>query len=272
MTFAARIAERCARLGHLCVGLDPSYESLGAWGLPHTAKGAEIFSRTMIELCADHAAAFKPQSAHFERFGADGLAALDRVVGAAQEAGCPVILDAKRGDIGPTSASYAEAFTRPGATPDAVTLTAYLGFGALRPLFDRFARAGIAPIVVVRSSNPEGARVQTARLEDGRTVAESLCDDIAAWNARTGEARIGAVIGATLGAEAGRLAERLCGAPILAPGLGAQGATPQDVAQAFGGAARFVLASASRDIARLGRDRLALKEEAMRLQSALRFS
>jgi orotidine-5'-phosphate decarboxylase len=251
--FVALAAERSA----LCVGIDPSADSLKAWGLPDDLQGLASFCKRMVEVCAPLVACVKPQSAFFERHGPAGMAVLRRTVDAARSHGALVIIDAKRGDIESTAAAYGDAFLGPQSPfgGDAITVSAYLGFGSLTPIVERARRESAGLFVVVRSSNPEGSELQQARLPDGRSVAEHLADQIAAANAADGERElglIGAVVGATLGREAADLAARLPNSLLLVPGIGAQGATIGDVRGNFGAHYSRVIPSLSRAIARSG--------------------
>ena len=247
-----------------CLGLDPSRELLSAWAMTDDAAGLSRFCDTVMEAGGERISVVKPQAAFFERFGPDGLAVLARVVRQIRERGALCLLDAKRGDVAPTMEGYAEATLGAGSGlgADAVTVTAYLGFDALRPMFARAHHTGGAVFVVVRSSNPEGHRLQDARLADGRTVADALADDITAFNASLGGSAgpIGAVMGATMDTEAAATLKKLPNALILAPGVGAQGATFADVAATFGAAAARTLPSVSRGLLRRGPSVSALRE------------
>jgi orotidine-5'-phosphate decarboxylase len=252
--FAARLLLLIDQRSPLCLGIDPASAE--------TAAEAEQFAAALLDAALDSVAAVKPQMAYFERFGPAGIEVLARVCERCREAGVPVIVDAKRGDIGSTMAGYAQAYFGPGAPiqADAVTVTAYLGLKALAPLFDRMAEAGGGAFVVVCSSNPEGLPLQTAHLPDGRLVAEWLADEIAAENERLGSQSIGAVIGATCGAWARGPLERLHGAPVLAPGLGAQGGTFEQAARLFAGSEDRVLLPMSRALTSGGLDPAVLRE------------
>jgi orotidine-5'-phosphate decarboxylase len=255
--FQKRFVELAAERSPLCVGIDPSAESLKGWGLPDDATGLRAFCERMVDACAPLVTAIKPQSAFFERHGPIGMEALRHTVEQAKGHGALVIIDVKRGDIASTAAAYGEAFLGPGSPfgGDAVTASAYLGFGSLDPIFEIARREAAGVFVVVRSSNPEGVEVQQARLPDGRAVAEHLADQITAWNATEesgGLGLIGAVLGATMGEEAARLADRLPNSLLLIPGIGAQGATMADLRTHFGTHAARVIPSISRGIARAG--------------------
>jgi orotidine-5'-phosphate decarboxylase len=135
-----------------------------------------------------------------------------------------------------------------------MTVTAYLGFGALRPVLDRAVNCNGAAFVIVRSSNSEGCSVQNARLADGRTVANALADEITVFNAALGHAigPVGAVVGATVNGIATNVLSRLSRSLILAPGVGAQGASLDDVRNNFGPVMGRTLPSVSRSILRHG--------------------
>ncbi len=245
-----------------CLGLDPSAELVADWGLAGGAAGLERFCRRVLEAADGRVSVVKPQSAFFERLGPPGYAVLAKVIGEVRAQGSLCLLDAKRGDIGSTMEAYAEATLGGGLAADAVTASAYLGFAPLQPLCARAWQTGAAVFVVVRSSNSEGRPLQDACLADGRTVADALADEITAWNDATGQTPgpVGAVMGATLDPLALATLERLPNALILAPGVGAQGATFADVAQRFGAAVERTLPSASRQVLRAGPDRGALRD------------
>ncbi len=256
-TFADRFLTLAQARSPLCVGLDPSRPILRQWGLPEDARGVRRLCEAVLEAAGEEVAVFKPQSAFFEAFGAAGMTELARVTRAIGERGALSLIDAKRGDIGTTMEGYAEAMLGDdsGFGGGAMTAVAYLGFSALAPLLDRAARVGGAVFLVIRSSNPDGAALQTARLADGRSVAEALADDITAFNAAQGQS-VGpacAVIGATLEKSVARaILARLPSALILAPGVGVQGASFADVADRFGSASSRTLPSVSRGILQAG--------------------
>ncbi|OEU88938.1 Orotidine 5'-phosphate decarboxylase [Streptomyces abyssalis] len=254
--------------GPLCVGIDPHAALLADWGLGDDIAGLERFTRTVVEALADRVAVLKPQSAFFERFGSRGVAVLERAVAESRDAGALVVMDAKRGDIGSTMAAYADAYLDPSSPlfSDALTVSPYLGFGSLRPALDRARAAGCGLFVLALTSNPEGAEVQHAVRGGGRTVAATVLRHLAAENA--GEAPLGsfgAVVGATLGGTLNELGVDLdMGGALLAPGIGAQGATAGDLPGVFGPAVGNVLPSISRGVLRHGPSPAALREAAAR--------
>jgi orotidine-5'-phosphate decarboxylase len=251
--FGERLRAAMDTHGPLCVGVDPHPSVLTAWGLPDDVDGLSAFDHIVVTALAGRVAAIKPQSAFYERFGARGIAVLESTIRQFREAGTPVVLDVKRGDIGSTAAAYADAYLDP-ASPlcaDAITVSPYLGLGALRPVIDKAASNGLGVFVLALTSNPEGLAVQLARTADGRTVAQLVLDEIAQVNAGVEPlGGVGAVIGATVGVR-GHDVTNLNG-PILAPGLGAQGARPADLPERFGGSLANVLPSYSREIMKAG--------------------
>jgi orotidine-5'-phosphate decarboxylase len=234
------------------------------WGLRDDAEGLHRFCGVVMEAAGDRIAVVKPQSGFFERLGPPGLSELSRVITTIREQGALSIIDCKRGDVIETMQGYAEAMLGPdsGFCGDAMTVTAYLGFAALRPVLDRAANCNGAAFVIVRSSNFEGCSVQNARLADGRTVADALADEITAFNAALGHAvgPVGAVVGATVGGIAANVLSRLPRSLILAPGVGAQGASLDDVRNNFGSVMDRTMPSVSRSILRHGPAPAALRE------------
>jgi len=263
--FGARLTEAVARCGPLCVGIDPHPALLSAWGLPRDVSGLERFALTVVEALGDRVALLKPQSAFFEAYGSQGVAVLERTIAEARRAGALVLLDAKRGDIGSTMAAYAGAYLVDGSplAADAVTLSPYLGFGALEPALQAAQESGRGVFVLALTSNPEGGTVQRAVGADGRTVAQQVVDEAATRNAGTTPlGSVGLVVGLTVG-ECGLDLSALNG-PILAPGYGAQGGTAQDVRRVFGPAARHVLPTTSREVLRHGPSVTGLRDAAAR--------
>lgn len=266
--FGARLAAAMDAHGPLCVGLDPHPGLLRAWGLADDVAGLRAFSEGVLDALAGKVAALKPQSALYERHGSAGVAVLEEVVAAGRQTGTLVIVDAKRGDIGSTMAGYADAYLRDGSplAGDALTVSPYLGFGSLTPAVEVAAASGRGLFVLALTSNPEGAAVQHATGPDGTAVAAAVAAQAGALNAAElastgGElGSVGLVVGATTGDAAQRLGVDLAAVrgPLLAPGVGAQGAGPAELARVFGSARRTVLASSSRAVLAAGPDRASL--------------
>ncbi len=267
MTFGGRLAAAVAAHGPLCAGIDPHAPLLAEWGLTDDADGLARFADACLAAFAGHVAVVKPQSAFFERHGSAGIAVLERLLAAFTGSGTLTLLDVKRGDIGSTMDGYADAYLAVGAPlgADAVTLSPYLGFGSLAPALDAAADAGRGVFVLARTSNPEGVDVQLARLGE-RTVAQSMVDGAAARNTGEEPGSVGVVVGATQ--DHGLDLSALNG-PVLAPGIGAQGAGPAEIALRFAGLRGVVLPAASRSILRAGPDPSALRAAAHEHRDAL---
>ncbi len=271
-SFGARLSAALDARGSLCVGIDPHPALLQAWGLPDDVEGLARFADICAQALGPVAALVKPQSAFFEAYGAAGVAVLERTVAACRAAGALVVLDVKRGDIGTTMDAYARAYLDPGSAlaVDAITVSPYLGVGALQPAFELADRHGAGLFVLALSSNPEGAQLQRARLADGRTVAQSVLDEVAEHNAgRVPLGSFGAVVGATIGTSAARL-DGLNG-PYLVPGIGAQGGTSDDVRRIFAAALPAVVPSASREVLRCGPDHAELRSAVAQLTARFAF-
>ena len=206
--FTARLATAGRELGSaLCLGLDPT-------GCRDAAE-VERFCAAMLEAALPHVVAVKPNLAFFEQHGSAGLRVLERVRGMVPESRL-LILDAKRGDIGSTGEAYARAlFDVWGA--DAVTVNPLLGGDAVAPFL---ARAGTAALIVARSSNPGATDFLEAPLRDGRPLYRLIVERALGWS---GAAEIGFVVGATSAAAIAEVRRLAPAAPLLLPGVGAQG-------------------------------------------------
>lgn len=250
-SFATRLTASIQAHSPLCVGIDPSASLLKSCGLPDTAEGALAFGQRVLEAAEFKISIIKPQSAFFERFGSAGFKAMEDLSALARSKSVLVLLDGKRGDIDTTGAAYAESYfgTSTSLHVDAVTTHAYLGIAALQPFFDIALRANAGVFIVVRSSNPEGRELQLAKLGNGQTVAGHLAHEITVRNRAVGAGvgPFGAVVGATCDDAAATVAE-LPQSFILAPGVGAQGATMRDIAIRMPNAKGRVLANVSRAI------------------------
>lgn len=270
--FGARLDAALDTRGPLCVGIDPHPALLAAWGLPDDVDGLARFADVCVRALGGTAAVVKPQSAFFESYGSAGIAVLERTVHALREAGALVLLDVKRGDIGTTMAAYARAYLEPSAplAVDAITLSPYLGVGALEPAFELCERDGAGAFVLALTSNPEGPRFQRASTDGGPPVAQVVVDELAARNAGADPVgSLGVVVGATVG-ESGIDLSALNG-PFLVPGVGAQGGTADDVRRIFAAATRNVLPSVSREVLRAGPDVGSLRSAAARMVGQFGF-
>ena len=224
----------------VCVGLDPDPAKF-----PPMFAGREDaifeFCRDIVDATAEFACAFKPQIAYFAAFGAED--ALRRLIAHIHDAhpGIPVILDAKRGDIGSTASMYAiEAFDRFGA--DAVTLNPYMGHDSAQPFLDR---AGKGCVFLCHTSNPGAGDFQD--LDFGGTplyqhVAETIAAD---WNAH---GNCALVVGATYPEELKAIRGIVGDMPLLIPGIGAQGGDAEATVRAGWRADGPIIVSSSRAV------------------------
>jgi orotidine-5'-phosphate decarboxylase len=213
-SFTARLARRWQDAqSMLCVGLDPDPARLPAQ-LPAGRAGVLSFCIDVIDATADLVCAFKPQIAYFSALGAEAeLATLIEYVHS-NHPGVPVILDAKRGDIGDTAERYAvEAFERYDA--DAVTVNAFLGPESVAPFL---AYAGRGVVVLCRTSNRDSGWLQCYPAE--RPVFLRIAAAARAWN-RDGNVML--VAGATYADDLRRIRETVDDMPLLVPGIGVQG-------------------------------------------------
>ncbi len=208
MRYTEKLAARIAATGsRLCVGIDPRFDLIP--GEP------EHFFRQLIAETAPHAAAFKPNIAYFEQLGSRGIAMLEDVLDLVP-ADIPVILDAKRGDIGETQKAYAAAYFSHWSV-DAVTLSPFLGFDTVEPFLDF---PGKLVYLLGVTSNPGAAEFELQRLQaDGRFLFEHVGDMTARAAGRATE--VGLVVGLTNAS--GEVLARVPDVPLLVPGLGAQG-------------------------------------------------
>jgi len=193
----------------LCVGLDPDPDQI-----PDGVDVAD-FLAAIVEATADLVCCYKPNIAFFEPDLGAGLERLRRLIADVPE-GVPVLLDAKRGDVGHTATFYARAvFDALGA--DAVTANGYLGRDAVAPFIERADRA---TFLLVRTSNPGARDLQDLRLADGRALYEHVAGLAAEWNREHGN--VGLVVGATYPEQARRIREICPDQPMLMPGIGPQ--------------------------------------------------
>jgi orotidine-5'-phosphate decarboxylase len=262
--FADRLAETVERKrSQLVVGLDPRPDLLPVelrgeanLGRPEAAAACSRFCRGLVDAVAPYVVAVKPQVAFFESLGSDGIRALEEVCAYSRAAGLQVIADGKRGDIGSTARAYASAFLEPanGGPPlaDALTVNPYLGRDSLDPYLAACRRDGAGIFCVVKTSNAGGSDVQDLVLSDGRPVWQQVAELVAEWGVdlvgEHGLSSVGAVIGATHPRAVGEARKLLPQSILLLPGVGAQGATPADVARAFTSGPASALVNVARDV------------------------
>ena len=263
-TFGDRVAEAVDRKrSQLVIGLDPRPELLpvelrgGAHlGRPAAADACLRFCIGLIDAASTYVVGAKLQLAFFEALGADGMHAFEEACRYARHAGLLVVADGKRGDIGSTARAYADAYLerRDGSEPivDAITANPYLGSDSLEPLVAACRRSGTGVFCLVKTSNGGSADVQELALSDGRPLWHHVGALVSQWGedlvGERGLSSVGAVVGATYPraiAEARRLMPQ---AILLLPGIGAQGATPADVARAFTSGPASALVPVSRSL------------------------
>jgi orotidine-5'-phosphate decarboxylase len=217
MTFLQRLLAAQARCDSLlCVGLDPEPTRFPESWRGDVARIFEFCAR-IVDATKDQVCAFKPQIAYFAAHRAEDQ--LERLCGYVRRVApdVPLILDAKRGDIGSTAEQYArEAFVRYEA--DAVTLSPYMGFDSIEPYL-RYDGRGL--FLLCRTSNPGGDDLQAQTLASGDRLFEHVARLAGGPWQRDG--RVGLVVGATYPAEIARVRALAPTAPLLIPGVGAQG-------------------------------------------------
>jgi orotidine-5'-phosphate decarboxylase len=262
--FADRLANAVDRKrSQLLVGLDPRADLLPVElrGEAHVSRGAAAeacarFCSGLVDAVAPYVVGVKLQLAFFEALGSDGMRAFEEACANARTAGLLVVADGKRGDIGSTARAYADAYIeqREGAGPpvDALTINPYLGSDSVEPFIAACRRSGTGVFCLVKTTNAGSADLQDVTMSDGRPLWHHTAQLVNDWGAglvgNRGLSSVGAVVGATYPravAEARKLMPR---AVLLLPGIGAQGATPADVARAFTSGPASALVSVSRSV------------------------
>jgi orotidine-5'-phosphate decarboxylase len=261
--FADRLAVAVERKrSQLVAGLDPRPEQLpvelrgeARFGRDEAASACRRFCCGVIDAVAPYVVAVKPQLAFFEVLGSPGMRAFEDVCAYARAAELIVIADAKRGDIGSTARAYAAAYVEPrnGDAPvaDAITVHSYLGRESVEPFLLAARRHGAGIFCVLKTSNA-GGDVQDLALSDGRPLWHHVARLIGSWGedlvGEAGLSSVGAVVGATHPRGVGEARRLLPQAVLLLPGVGAQGATPADVARAFTSGPASALVNVSRSL------------------------
>jgi orotidine-5'-phosphate decarboxylase len=240
--FFGRLRDRIERVDSVVsVGLDPDPVRLPGhldeYDLPRWA-----FNRRIIDATHEHAACYKPNAAFYE--DGDGWRALRETIAYAHGKDVPVLLDAKRADVGNTSRQYARLLDH----ADAITLNPYLGRDSLEPFLSR-ADKGV--FVLCRTSNPGGEDLQDLELASGERVYERVAALADLWNR---EGNVGLVVGATAPDELAGVREQVPDLPFLVPGVGAQGGDAEAAVE-HGLADGVGLVNSSRGIIFAGEDR-----------------
>lgn len=244
----------------LVVGLDPDvrffpdFLAERAGGSARRASEAIYeFNKIVIDSAADSVIAVKPQLAYYEIYGSDGMRALEKTIDYAKSRNLIVINDAKRGDIGPTSAAYARAFLGDGPLAgDMVTVNPFLGSDGYMPFIEAAGENGKGVFLLLKTSNPSSGEIQGAKLESGQTLCLEMAERFHRLAGRTrgvnGFSYIGAVVGATYPEEAQILRKRMPSSIFLVPGFGAQGGKAEDLGAFFDQDGNGAVVSASRGI------------------------
>lgn len=239
----------------ICAGLDPmldyipeqvtkrAFEEFGE-SLKGAAEAIWQFNKEIIDCIYDLIPSVKPQIAMYEQFGTEGLIAYQKTVDYCREKGLLVIGDAKRGDIGSTSAAYAAGHlgkVKVGSrefssfNTDFLTVNPYLGTDGVKPFVDECKKEDKGLFVLVKTSNPSSGEFQD-RLIDGRPLYELVADKVVEWGSSCMEgdySNVGAVVGATYPAMAAVLRKLMPNTYFLVPGYGAQGGKAEDLKACF---------------------------------------
>ena len=259
MHFADEVLARARTASPLVLGLDPDFDRMPPELRPaEGADGEEIarrlvaFVEQVLEAAAPFCCAAKPQSAFFEQHGSAGVAALARCLAKIRAAGLPILLDVKRGDIGSTATAYARAYLGDtDLSADAITVNPFLGGDSLAPFFDAARASGKGVFVLVKTSNPGSRDLMDLEIAEG-TVSARLARQVEEATAKTiGRSNyglVGAVVGSTYPAQAAALRQLMPHAPILLPGLGAQGGSLDAVRAVAGADGGGVLVPVSRGL------------------------
>ncbi len=264
MPFGDRVAEAVERKRtQLVLGLDPRPDLLplelraaAQEGREAAADACARFACGLVDAVSPYVVGVKVQLAFYEALGADGMRAFEETCEYARGAGLLVVADGKRGDIGSTARAYAEAYLERGesgeARVDALTVNPYLGEDSIEPLLAACRRSGTGVFCLVKTSNGGTADVQELRLSDGRPVWNQVAELVSDWGSdlvgERGLSSVGAVVGATYPRAVAQARRLMPQAILLLPGIGAQGATPADVARAFTSGPASALVPVSRSV------------------------
>jgi orotidine-5'-phosphate decarboxylase len=231
MHFADRLADEIRRKSTIAIlGVDPQLDTKTTPGVPE-GYSLTSFCCEIVEACAPYIVAVKPQLAFFEARGLEGMRTFVEVLKLARRLNLITIADAKRGDIGSTSAAYAAAFLGDGDFAcDAVTVNPYQGSDATMPFIARVP-SGRGLFVLVKTSNPSSGEFQDVQTGE-QAMWETVAARVNGWGGdfigSSGLSAVGAVVGATYPKHARHARELMPNATILVPGYGTQGASAVD--------------------------------------------
>jgi orotidine-5'-phosphate decarboxylase len=261
--FGDRVAQAVERKrSQLLVGLDPRPDLLPVelrgdahLGREHAAQASARFCCGLVDAVAPYVVGVKPQLAFFEALGADGIRAFEEVCSYARAAELLVVADGKRGDVSSTARAYAAAYLEGHDGPplaDALTVNPYLGRDAVEPFLAACRRDGGGIFCVLKTSNAGSGEIQDLVLSDGRPLWHEVARLVREWGedfvGEHGLSSVGAVVGATHPRAIGEARRALPQSILLLPGVGAQGATPADVARAFASGPASALVNVSRSV------------------------
>jgi orotidine-5'-phosphate decarboxylase len=251
MHYGDQLTARISLTSPVCVGLDPILSKLPE-GISKDAEGVFQFAKAIIDQVHETAAVVKPQLAYYEVLGWEGLKAFWATCAYAKDKGMMVIADAKRGDIGPTAAAYAEAYLFEDSPVDAITVNPYLGSDGVLPFIELAEKNGKGVYVLVKTSNDSSGELQDLPVGD-EAVHEHLAQLVESWGMHhigpeTNLSFVGAVVGATYPEELKYLRTIMPHLPFLIPGYGAQGGTADDVKRGFLPDGTGAVVNASRSI------------------------
>jgi len=245
----------------LVVGLDPDVRFFPDFLLKDVdysldesiADAIYEFNKIIIDAVADHVIAVKPQLAYYEVYGSYGIRALEKTISYARSKELIVINDAKRGDIGSTSAAYARAFLGNGTiSGDMVTVNPYLGSDGYMPFIETAQENSKGVFLLLKTSNPSSHEIQDLKLENGELLYFKMAEEIQKLACETtgmnNYSFIGAVVGATYPDEAKRVRKILPHSIFLVPGFGMQGGKAEDLNVFFDGDGNGAVISSSRGI------------------------
>jgi len=280
--FSTKLERAFSTFGQLCVGIDPHASLLIENGLDDSLEGLDRFSRTVLEHACGLVGIIKYQVSFYERFGPEGLMVLQQQLRLAKDAGLLVIADAKRGDIGSTMEAYSEAWLGKDAAflCDALTVSSFLGVGALEPAISAAVERGKGLFVLCATSNPEARLIQQSR-NQSVTVSGQVAAEVERYNKLTSQSNskfgsIGLVVGATIdlqsqGLESLNSQSKTLRSPILAPGFGAQGVHLSQAKAIFPATHSDTIFSISRSVLRDGLSavRNSIKHDSVELAQAL---
>lgn len=235
------------------MGLDPRYDMLPECirrkyngSIEKVCEGIFEYNKTLIDNVYDIIPAVKPQMAFYEMFGVEGIKCFKETCKYAKQKGMIVILDAKRGDIGSTAVAYSNAYL--GKTSmgdmqetffdvDFITVNPYLGTDGIKPFIEDCKKYDKGIFVLVKTSNPSSGELQDLKLENGKTIYETVGDLVENWGeeliGENGYSSVAAVVGATYPEQLQSLREQMPHTFFLIPGYGAQGGKAEDIALGF---------------------------------------